>query len=166
MSINSTGFFLTATVVDQGGNQATLRYELVAADFAAAETAAAGILTFLDAVSGAQVVSYRVGEAFAENADFYGAGEIENIAQITSKLVTDGKTANIKIPAPLDGVFVAASGPDYNVVDPADAAVINYVSIWEAGSGYATLSDGESVRDSATAGNFYGKRIHRGSRKG
>lgn len=166
MALNSTGFFLTVTVADQGGNQATLRYDLVAADFTAASTAAAGILTFLGAVSGAQVQSYRVGEAYAEDTDFFGSGEIENIAQITAKLTTDGKTANIKIPAPLDAIFVAASGPDYNVVDPSDTAVINYVSIWEAGTGYATLSDGESVRDSATAGNFYGKRVHRGSRKG
>lgn len=165
MALNSTGFFLNVTLSDQGGNKATLRYDLVAANFTDAQTARTAILALLGAVTDAQVVSYSLGEGFVEDTDFYGSGEIENVGLAVCKLTTDGKTVNVRIPAPVDGIFVAASGPDYNELDPADADLQAYLAIWEA-AGYATISDGESVRETSTAGNFWGKRIHRGSRLG
>lgn len=165
MALASQGFFLTVDLVDQGGNKSTLRYDLVAADFATAETDAATIIAALNAVTTALIYAYRLGEKYVEDTLAFGAGEIENIGLVTAKLVTPGKTVNVKIPAPEDTLFVGASGPDYNEMDPNEALTQAYLAIWE-NPGQAVISDGEYLRDSATAGNWTGKRIHRGSRKG
>lgn len=165
MAIVSDGFFMHVDLVDTGGNKSTKKYKLVAADFATAQAAATSILAGLAGVTEALVKSYRLGEALVEDAAVYGSGEIENIGQVVAKLETAPKTVNIEIPAPLPALFVGASGPDYNVLDPANVALQTYIALWEA-SGVASLSDGEFVRDSATAGNFSGKRTHRGSKKG
>lgn len=165
MALSSTGFFLNVDLVDQGGNKSTLRYDLVAADFATAEADVATILAALDAVTTALIYAYRIGEKYVEDALSYGVGEVENIGLVVAKLTTAGKTVNVKIPAPEDALFIGAAGPDYNEMDPNNAATIAYLAIWE-NPGQAQISDGEHVRDTATAGNWTGKRIHRGSRKG
>lgn len=165
MAITSKGFYLHVDLVDKGGNKSTKKYVLTAADVATATADAAIIIAALEAVTEALVREYRLGERFSEDAAAYGSGEIENIGQVVAKLVTAPKTVNIQIPAPLDSLFQALSGPDYNELDPSNLDLQAYIALWEAGA-QAVLSDGESVRDSATAGNFYGKRIHRGSRKG
>lgn len=165
MALASSGFYLNVDLVDQGGNRSTLRYDLVAADFATAQADVAIILAALGAVTTALVYAYRLGERFVEDALSFGVGEIENLGLVTAKLGTAGKTVNIKIPAPEPGLFVSAAGPDYNEMDPAAGATITYLAIWE-NPGQAQISDGEFLRDTATAGNWTGKRIHRGSRRG
>jgi hypothetical protein len=169
MAISLTGWVVRVTVADQGGNKSTLKFPIDPAalgggtEYADAAAIRTTILSYLDAVSTAQVVSHSLSEVYDEDTDFYGTGEIENIAQVTAKLVTAGKTANIRVPAPITSLFVALSGPDYNDVDPANVDMQNYLSLFETD---VMVSDGEHIRDSATAGNWTGKRIHRGSTRG
>jgi hypothetical protein len=168
MALVSAGFEGSATLADNGGNEATLRYKLTAATIAAALTDMAGIVSELDAITDCVVRRYNVGEVFVEDTEqFAGAGvQTENVALVVAKIDDpEPKTVNIRIPGPNIGIFKAASGPDANVVDAADAALITYLQNFQTG-GIAALSDGETLLSPGTAGNVTGKRIHRGSRKG
>lgn len=166
MALASVGFFLTVTLSDQGGNRSTLRYDLNSIDIATALTDAATVLAELDPITDAAIVAYSVGQKYEEDTSAFGLGEVENIASIVARIDSaEQKYATIKIPAPADGIFKAAAGPDYNVVDASDADLVAYLNLF-ATAGVATLSDGETLDSPGTAGNVVGKRIHRGSRKG
>jgi len=166
MALNSVGWYLHVILVDQGGNKSVLRYDLTAADASTAAADAATVMAELGPVTDAAITGYALGEKFEEDATFFGNGEIENIAALSARLDTDEqKFATIKIPAPADGIFKAASGPDYNVVDVADADLVAYLNLFATGE-QAYLSDGEALLSPGTAGNVTGKRIHRGSSKG
>lgn len=166
MALASVGWYLSVVLADNGGNKSTLRYDLTAADAATAATDASTIMTELGPVTDAAIVGYSLGERFEEDTTFYGSGEIENIASISARIDSaDQKWATIKIPAPAAGIFKAASGPDYNLVDVADADLVAYLNLFATGN-EALLSDGEALVSPGTAGNVTGKRIHRGSRRG
>jgi hypothetical protein len=168
MALSSVGYKMNATLVDAGGNQGTLRYNLTAGTIADALTEAATIITDLNAITDCVVLEYMVGEKFEEDTTFYAAGgvELENVALVVARIDdAEVKWVNIRIPGPNVGIFKATSGPDYNVVDPADTALVTYLNHFATGN-EATLSDGETLLSPGTAGNVHGKRIHRGSRKG
>jgi len=167
MAITTDGFFGTVTLVDNGNNTSTLRYQLEGADFAAALANLQAIVTSLDAITDAVVKSYNVGEGYSEKALSLPIGgvQVENRASISCLI--DGfvdKYATLMVPAPVAGIFNGASGDAANVVDPTDTDLLTYLAHFETG-GEATVSDGEVI---ATAGvaTVKGKRIHRGSRKG
>lgn len=166
MALASIGFKGVVTLSDQGGNRAVLRWDLTGADYATAFGEMSGMITSLNAVTDAQIIHWSVNHVYEEDTTYYGSGEVENVASISARIDdAEVKYATIRIPAPVDGIFQAATGPLYNVVDPADADLVTYLSHWETGA-EALLSDGESLLDVATAGNVTGKRIHRKSRKG
>lgn len=73
----------------------------------------------------------------------------------------EGKKGILKIPCPTDTIFVAASGPNWNVMDTTDAALIAYVDEFQTTGGSFTISDGEFVDD--TTPMVAGKRISRKS---
>jgi len=165
MALVSAGFQLAVTLVDQGKGKSTLRYDLTAADAAAAATATAAILAALAAVTDAGIQSYTLGEVFKDAAVGSGSGQVENLAVITAKIDSvDLKYAVVKIPAPADGIFSAAAGAGYDIVDPADADLVAYLQVWQTGN-QAYLSDGETLVSPGTAGNVVGKRAHRASKK-
>jgi len=168
MGLVTKGYFANMTVVDSGGNKATLRYALASATIADALTDAATLISTLNAVTDGVIVSYTVGEAYEEDSVFFAAAgvHVENVALISAKIDDpEIKYASLRIPAPADGIFLAASGPNYNRVDPADAGLVAYLNNF-ATAGIATISDGEVLESPGTAGNVTGKRIHRGSRMG
>lgn len=167
MALVSNGFVGYVTLIDSGGDSSTLSYQLVAADAAAAATAMGTILTALGAVTDAAVKSYSVAEVFVENAlTFPLAGtHVENRAVVTVQI--DGeplKKSTVVIPAPDVGIFVASVGPNSNVVDIADAALVSYIDIWRTTGALAKLSDGETVQD--VDGIIKGVRTHRKSSNG
>jgi len=165
MALVSTGFQLSVTLVDQGKGKSTLRYDLTAADAAAAAVDTATILAALAAVTDAGIQSYTLGEVYKDSAVNSGSGQVENLAVITAKIDdADLKYAIVRIPAPKDGLFQAASGGGYDLVDPADADLVAYLQVWQTGN-EALLSDGESLVSPGTAGNVVGKRAHRASKK-
>lgn len=174
MALVQRDVFFNVTLADYAGNKSTMRFKTNKADLAdlstdiADLTGAGGLLADLEAVTDAKVVGYSVGVSFAEDGSPYaGAGvEIENVAEIVAKI--DGepdKWATVRIPAPVSGIFGAGPGESANLIDPADADLVAFLANFESG-GVVTTSDGESLADSGTVGNFKGKRIHRGSRKG
>lgn len=166
MALQNNGFQLQVVLVDQGANKATVRFDMTAADYTNAALDRTTILAALAAVTTATIMAHYLREVFQEDGVVFGTGEIENIASNSARIDdAEIKYATIRIPAPVDGLFQAASGPLYNLVDPADVDLLAYLDLWETGQ-QCLLSDGESLDDPSVAGNVTGKRIHRKSRKG
>jgi len=172
MALVHKGFFLDLQLADAAGDKSTVSIDLDYADWAALNTAiGAGdiddIITDLKAVTQAAVAGYRIGEAFVEDTDKYGAAgsEVENIALLSCQL--DGRIdeyVNLRIPAPVSGVFQATQGKKRNIVDITYADLLTWLAHFTA-AGECLVSDGESI-ETVSASTVNGKRIHRGSRKG
>ncbi len=87
---------------------------------------------------------------------------ITDIASLVVNLAGgEGKKGILKIPCPQEIIFVDTSGPNRNVLDTLDAAVIAYVDEFQTTGGSFTISDGEFVDD--TTPMVAGKRISRKS---
>ncbi len=163
MALTTNGWWLQVTLIDNGGNVTTKRYELRSADATAAAADSAAVLAALDAITDSVVSAYRYGEEFLESAFAYPAAgvENENKASITALLDTNGaKKANIKIPAPVIGIFQNPTGPGANIVDVLDAALVTYGDLFKTGN-ECYISDGEDL-DSLVSG----KRISAKSNNG
>lgn len=168
MALTSVGFEGYINLVDSEGSRSTLRYALTAANFTDALSAIGLLVTRIGPVTDAVIESYGTGEKYAEDALALPAGvEIEKRAVLTCKIADSfpQKYVNLFLPAPSSGIFLATTGPNAKVVDTNDADIIAYLSSFED-AGLATVSDGESIIDTATAGSFYGHKTHRGSRNG
>jgi hypothetical protein len=163
MGLVTNGWRLRVSLADNGANVTTKRYELTAADAATAATDVAAIIAALNAVTNAVIVTYAYGEEFAEETVVYPAAGIENEdkASITCLLTTGGgKKGNLKIPAPVIGIFSSPTGTSANIVDVLDADLITYANLFGV-AGEAYISDGE-ILDSMQSG----KRISAGSQRG
>lgn len=163
MALVQDGYRMVVTVYDTSGSPATLSYDMTSADDAAAATDAATILAALTAATKSTIGQYTYGPKFVEDALTLPA-DAENVIKASISAYIDGlgnKRANIKIPAPVNAMFTATSGPGFNVVSGSAAAVTGYLDLFETTGGVATISDGETLRDTQ---NFAGgKRISRAS---
>jgi len=147
MALVSMGWFLSATLVDNGANVTTLQFALRSADATEAATDSAAVIAALDAVTDSVISDYYIKNRYSENALAYPAAGIENEnkASITALLAGAGnKKANIKIPAPVIGLFTAASGGGANVVDLSDADLVTYTDLFRSGN-ECYISDGEDL---------------------
>lgn len=173
MALVTKGTYLNVVLADAAGNKSTVKLNLTYADLAALSAGVtagdiADIINDLNAITNARVVSYSMGEGFGENADFYGAAgsEVENVALITAKIAGEvDKNVSLRVPAPIDALFEDTQGSGRNIVDTTNALLRTWLSTFTSGA-EATVSDGEVIADPTVAGNFKGKRIHRGSRNG
>jgi len=163
MALVSQGYRLVVSLTDTSSSVSTLTFELSSPDALTAATDAATVLTALGDMTDSVVSSYSINEVFAENALTLPANAI-NAIKASMSVYLEGagqKRGNLKIPAPKTGIFVSASGPNNNVVDDTDPAVIAYIDLYQTTGGILTLSDGETVRDADWWAG--GKRISRGS---
>lgn len=173
MTLAQKKIFINVVLVDAGGNKATVSLSTDYADMAALAAAdvtgdIVAIVNHLGACTDAVVAGYSVGVQWAEDADFFAdAGvEVENLALVVAIIDGEpGKTVTLRIPAPTDSLFMAATGKGRNKIDPADADLLAYLEHFSS-DGELLVSDGELIADPAVTGNIDGKRIHRGSRKG
>jgi hypothetical protein len=168
------GLVIRVTLADEAGNKVTKDYpvdptvidptdpNVTFGDIAAVQT---DLVSKLNAVTDGQVVTVHWSITQIENTSFYGAAgsEIENLASLSLRLETDGKFANLQIPAPNIGIFQGTFGSDKNKVDKADVALLDFVNLFASGNGF-TISDGEFINASEPI--FSGKRIHRRSSRG
>lgn len=138
-----SGFWLTTILTDTQGDTATMLWELQGADFAAALVSKDAVLSALSATSGAIVSSYHLSLVEDEDAFVFPTGADNSIkARIQFQIVDSVKKARRDIPSPLNGLFVAPSGPNNNVVDTLDAGLIEFAELFQTG-GSAFISDGE-----------------------
>lgn len=169
MALTSVGFFTNVVVTDSGKNKSTLHYKLVSEDIETAVTDAGTLITALNAITDGVITSYSVGEEFNEDSSFLAAEgvHVENVALVSVRLDnTEEKWAQLRIPAPNAGIFLAATGTKSNEIDPTDSALNTFLDLFVADTGICKISDGEYIADPAVTANVEGKRIHRASRKG
>ncbi len=135
------------TLVDNGANVTTLQFALRSADATAAATDSSAVVLALEAISDSVISDYYIKHKYSETVLAYPAAgvENENKASITVLLAGAGnKKANIKVPAPVIGVFTAASGGGANVVDMSDVDLNTYIDLFKAGA-ECYISDGEDL---------------------
>lgn len=150
MAIVSAGFELSISLVDNGGNSTTLTWQAnpaVVTDYATAQAQRDLLVTDLQAVSNSVIVGTRLAEVEYEDSVAYPVAGVENEdkASVTYLIQDTNKKGNLKIPAPVIGIFVNASGPSANVVDVADAALVAYTDNFRTTGGWL-ISDGESLQ--------------------
>jgi len=175
MALVQEKVFINVTLTDAGGNKSGLSVETNYADMDALNTAhttndeifgAGGIIPDLEAVTDATVTGVSFGVQYREDSTLYGAAgsEVERIALVSAKENGGIDNLSIRIPAPDVDIFLAAQGPDRNTVDQSDTDVQNWLANYGA-AGHLRVA-GKAIADPAVAGNWKGKQIHRGSRKG
>lgn len=143
------GWKVSINFLDQGQQQVTKSYDLRngAADLVAdVETAASNLIGDIEAVTTAEITGFSLSKVFAEDAVAVPTtAQNENTAQLSVNI--DGnplKRAIITIPAPDEAIFVATSGPNNNIVNATNAAVVDLVDNFRTG-GTVTISDGEDA---------------------
>lgn len=169
MALTSAGFELNVTIIDNTANTSTLRYALNAIDMTQAALDAAEIMTALNGVTAGVIKSYSIAERFIEDTLVLPASgvEVEERAVVTVQLASSPvKRATLVIPAPEVGLFVATSGEQAAEVDTTNAQLIDYVQLFQATGGVATLSDGETVSELGSNYIIRGKKTHRASSRG
>ena len=108
------------------------------------------------AVSQTKVLSYNIKQEYLNDAAGDGAGDWHDIASISTQLATVGKKATVRIQAPELAIFVGdgAFGPESETVDPADAALLSFLELYQESQGATgdpagtlLISDGEEMSD-------------------
>lgn len=147
MVLASQGWFLAVTLLDNGGNVSTLQFALREPLEPGAAADAAAVVLALGALTNAVISDWYLKHKYSETVLVYpGEGvENENKASITVLLAGAGnKKANLKIPAPVIGLFSAASGGGANTVDMSDADLLTYLDLFKDGA-ECYISDGEDL---------------------
>lgn len=150
MAIVTKGFELSITVADNGANESTLSWEMnpaTTADFTAAQAGRDALMTDLAAITQSIIVGNRLTEVQYEDSVAYPVSgvENENKASVTYLITGTNEKGNLKIPAPVPDVFVAATGPSANVVNTASTQLINYTDNFRI-VGQFMVSDGQFLQ--------------------
>lgn len=147
MAITQVGFRVAVTLMDNGGDKTRRTYESDAALYADAVTAAAALVAALLNMTDAVVIGYQIETVFSNDSVGFPAVGVENQNQALLVYQLDGlplHNGTQSIPAPKSGIFVASSGPNAEVIDTADAAVVTWRQLFQTGGGFF-LSDGETA---------------------
>jgi len=162
---------------DRGGNIAPMTVKTSATTPLGASNLLDTAIPLIQAVTKAKVIGATFTWGYTETDQSVDAtnGEVEERAAITMSLVLSGSgpgqtpEATFEIPAPIDALFVAAFGENYNVVNISNSDLQNWLALYDAGFGIAgsfTLSDQQTALDYTDPSLNKGKRVHKGSRKG
>ena len=137
---------LTISAIDRTQTSVTHTVEITGLDAATRLSNAALYVPLWAALNELEVTGYAVAELYDEDAVTVptALNSVSSIkASVTVALAGAGnKKANLAIPAPIDGLFVAGT----NTVDVTNTDLVALVDEYKA-AGYATISDGENVRD-------------------
>lgn len=162
MALVSERFELSIRVVDTGANQTERTFPMTALTYDDATLEAEDAVEKFAAICEGSIVGYGVKEVYLEDALVLPAdAEIENQALLDFTITGDPlKHATMSIPAPAVTIFQGPTGPQYNIVDGSDPALIAWWTLFGA-AGTLTLSDGNTLATFVS-----GKRIHRKSNRG
>lgn len=151
MALQGLGWELYVQVMDLDGDDSGRSYILSnpLATSADAEAALTALSAAWPAVSDSVIRHAVVRRRFYEDTVTVGAGNNTVKATVVVRLdpLESGKEANIQIPAPDQGIFVSATGPNAKVIDAADAGLLAFVALFQTTGGVFSLSDGETVAD-------------------
>ena len=166
MALTSVGYEITVTLRDSSNRRFTKVLKpdaAVVTSFALAVTAAGGHAGTLSAISKCVVESYRVTEVYEETAFALPGGGVNGFEQasIVANIEGELKTVTLYVPAPEDTLFLASTGPNRDILDISDAALLSYLSEFQTTGGEFTISDGEHLDDTTPVRQ--GQRINRKS---
>ena len=157
------------TLVDNQGDKSVMRLDLVDTAFADIATALSdymAAMVTLATITTAQVASVFIGTEYTDPGFGAAGSAVEENAVISTKLSDPTKFGVLRIPSPTTGIFLAGPGEDANKIDRADADLINWLELFYASTpNLFKTSDGETIANPATLGNFKGRRVYRHSRK-
>lgn len=164
--------FMTMTFVDEDLDE-TMRRVQIRWDTDLATTLAAGITHagYWAAVSESALTDVSFTVQYADAVPSPAAGsENQEIGAVAVSLVTVApdklsQRALLKIPSPIDGVKLAATGPQSNIIDTTDAGILALVNrfrtVADGGAEEAFLSHGQDALD-VLDGYVYHARSKRG----
>lgn len=132
-------FPLSVALVDAYGRPATKRYDVNAADHAAALVVAAAFMADLAGITELRILSYVVGERVTYS-DSVDAGANKDEGATLSVRTADNEKATVKIPGPINAIFNADGS-----VDLTDGAVTAFVANYLSGD--IRVDDGEVVTE-------------------
>lgn len=166
MAFVHSHYQLEVNFLDVGRKTSSKVYEILGADFDAATTNAAALLSDLTGVTALEITGYRLTDVIIEDTVVVPTSPIasrKKVARLTIQLASSPlKTDQLEIPGPVDTLFVGAPGTTgYDIVDIGDTFVNNYVDNFKASGGTATMSDGENA--AATNAVIKGFRVTRSS---
>ena len=147
MALTASRWFTVYELAETSGKVTRLRFEQSApADDAAARASAAAMATDLAAVTNSTIKKYFTYQEFVEDAYSHPAGaENQNQAILILSIEDEPtKTARVRIPAAVDGVFAAASGENYDVIDVNDVDLLAFVANFTTEELFY-VSDGEQA---------------------
>ncbi len=169
MALTASKGFAHVTLTDYDGHKSVMKLDLVDTALADVATAIADYLAAigqLAAVSDAKITSLFIGTEYVDTGYGSSGSHVEEMAVISAKLSTAGKFTVLRVPAAKDGVFLAGPGTDNSVVDTSDADLRSWLANFYASTpNLFKTSDGETIADPATTGNFKGRRVFRHSRR-
>jgi hypothetical protein len=117
-------------------------------DFDAALSAANQIAGAYQDVTLAEIAAVSVSHSMPafESGAMPGAGvDVHEFATVTCHLNAPGATeklTNVKIVAPVEGIFIGAEGVDYDTIDRADADLVQFI---QQLAQHAFVSDNEQI---------------------
>jgi hypothetical protein len=159
MALTFTGWKVTVSFIDKGGDITKKTYDVRGADYGEASTNVIALMTDLQAASLAAITGYNLGGEFAQDALALPTldGARNSIQALITVDIADNplKHGTITIPAPVSAVFVATSGPNSDIVNATAGVVTDLVDNFKA-DGTVFISDGEDV--DTTAPNIKGIR--------
>lgn len=135
---------------DSAGDVATKRLKFNPATVttvAQAITALDNLIAALTPLTKATLFSYSVVVKNVENAFTYPVGgvEVEDRALVVCPITDKPEsTYTMDIPAPIDALFIAGSGPQRNIVNTTNAALLGYGAYFGA-TGSFVVSDGDTL---------------------
>lgn len=142
-------WWMSVTLGGLDDSRQTRRYNLVADDAAAAETAGGTIRAALANVSAGKIIGYKIEHEFVE--DTYARPSSQD-AEGGEQAYVSGKidespleSWSLNIPFPVIGLFLATEGKNRNVIDITDTALLAYTALFAPSTGSAYISDGEFI---------------------
>lgn len=167
MALAHEKFTLTVKLLDVGRKSTSKEYDLIAEDAEEAATAADALLSDLNGVTDLTITGYSINDVWADSAAVAPTiltakrtNVLELVVQLSSSPL---KTARLKIPGPLDSLFVGVAGTaNYNVAKLDAALLLAYTDNFRAGATpTATISDGENMANAG--GHIRGFRVTQSS---
>lgn len=150
-----TAFTMTIGLRGNNGKVSNQRFDLgefaqatAGDDFIAALSAADQIAGAYANVTGATIAYVNVAHSMPahESGDLPGVGvDVHEFATVSCHLNAPGtqeKLTTVKVIAPVDGIFVGASGVDYDTIDRTDVDLVQFI---QQVAQHAFVSDGEQI---------------------
>jgi hypothetical protein len=147
MGLSADRWFTVVELVETSGKKTTLRFEQSApVDDTAARASSAALVTDLAAITNSAISKYYTYQEFVEDSFSLPSGA-ENQNQALLVLSIDGaptKSAKLRVPAAVDGIFAATEGENYDVVDVNDADLLAFIANFTTEALFY-VSDGEQA---------------------